>query len=54
MTNSGLASEDRDCDFRAKLEPETSKLEDPFISLYRLIIIENDDLTRVVIGHCEI
>ena len=54
MTSRELAREGQESDFWAKLEPETPKLEDPFISYYRLIILENDNLTRVVIGHWEI
>ena len=54
MTSSELAREGQESDFWAKLEPEIPKLEDPFTSYYRLIILENDNLTRVVIGHWEI
>jgi hypothetical protein len=54
MTSSELAREGQDSDFWAKLEPEISKLEDPFIAYYPLVSSGNDDFTRVVIGHCEI
>ena len=54
MNNSELAREGKGSDFWAKLEPEISKLEDPFITYYRLVILKNEDLTRVVIGYWEI
>ena len=53
MASSELAKEGQDSDFWAELEPEISKLEDPFIAYYQLVSSENDDLTRVVIGYCE-
>ena len=51
MTSSELAREVQDSDFWAKLEPEILKLKDAFITYYRLVSLENDDLTRVVIEH---
>ena len=54
MTSSELAREGKGSDFWAKLEPEISKLDDPFISYYRLVILENDDLTLIVIGDWKI
>ena len=54
MTSNELAREGRDIDFWAKLEPEISKSEDPFIACYRLVILENDDLTLIVIGDWKI
>tara|TARA_B110001452_G_scaffold25886_1_gene20346 strand:+ start:291 stop:422 length:132 start_codon:yes stop_codon:yes gene_type:complete len=43
MTSSELAREGQDSDFWAKLEPEISKLEDPFIAYYWLVSSGNDD-----------
>jgi hypothetical protein len=54
MNSSEFAREGQDSNFWAKLEPEISKLEDPFTASYRLVILEHEDLTRVVIGHWEI
>ena len=38
MTSCELAREGKGSDFWAKLEPEISKLADPFIAYYRLVI----------------
>jgi len=54
MTSCELAREGKGSDFWAKLEPEIPKLENPFIAYYRVVILKNNDLTRLVIGHREI
>ncbi len=53
MSDSELAREGQDSAFWAELEPDINKLEDPFIAYYQLVSSENDDLTRVIIGFCE-
>jgi hypothetical protein len=54
MTKAELAREGRAVDFWTELEPDIAKLEDPFVAYYELASLENDDLTRVVIGYCEL
>ena len=53
MSPAELAREGRAVDFWVELEPDIATLEDPFVVHYELVSAENDDLTRVVIGYCE-
>ena len=51
LTAAKLTQESKDVAFWVEAEPDIGKLEDPYITYHTLLSLENDAVTRVVVGY---